>query len=432
MSFDQDSLKSIVRWETGEISPQIFIDEEIYRAELARVFGRSWLFLAHDSMIPKPHDFFSTYMGSDPVLVVRQADGSVAAFLNVCRHRGMKVCRAEDGNAKTFMCTYHGWTYDSSGALVGVPNRDDAYYGDLPLEGNGLLQVAKIDSYNGLIFATFDPEAPPLTEYLGDMSFFLDGWLDHADGGIEVLPGVIKWTIRGNWKMGAEQFGGDGYHAPITHASSLMELGPPLDITLGGQATFPEGHGISYMFERVTRFADDPIGQYNEVKRRSGHERVGERADLIGNFNVFPNFSGLPGAANIRVWHPKGPNKFEIWSFTVVEKNAPDEVKLAQQRSSTLTEGAAGVVETDDGENWNLIGQLLEQGYQSRQLMWNYQMGLGKEGHVHNEFPGQLGALYFGEGPQRGFYRRWLEFMTDEKWPYVGSPQRTGDSGGEQ
>ena len=79
------------------------------------MFGRSWLFLAHDSQLPKAGSFVQTYMGEDPVMVVRQRDGSVKAFLNQCGHRGMRICRSDVGEAKTFTCTYHGWAYDLGG-----------------------------------------------------------------------------------------------------------------------------------------------------------------------------------------------------------------------------------------------------------------------------------------------------------------------------
>lgn len=423
MTVQPEYLKSLVDLEAGKISPRIFIDADIYRLELEKLFGRCWLFLAHDSMIPNPHDFFATYMGSDPVLVARQPDGSVRAFLNVCRHRGMRVCRAESGNARNFMCTYHGWTYDSSGELVNVPNLADAYYNELQRPGNGLVQVAQVDSYKGLIFGNFDPSAPPLEEYLGDLKYYIDGWVDHAPGGIEVLPGVIRWTINANWKLAAEQFAGDTYHAPTSHASSLLAFGPPFEGKDGGHVALREGHGESFLFQRLTRFADDPLGRYNEQKRRTARERVGDRAEFVANFTAFPTFSGLPGSANIRTWHPKGPNRFEIWSFTVVEKDAPEEVKRAQQVSASFTEGPAGVVETDDGENWGLIGAILEQGHQARKMMWNYQMG---QGHTrqHEEFPGAYGDSFFGEDGQRTFYRRWLEFMTSEEWPRIPEAER--------
>ncbi len=416
-------LKSLIDLDNGRISPEIFIDEGIYRLEQEKVFGRNWLFLAHDSMIPNPNDFFTTYMGSDPVIVARQADGSVKAFLNACRHRGMRVCRAGSGNARTFMCTYHGWTYDTSGALVNVPNLEDAYFNALNRGDNGLVQVAQVDSYKGLIFGNFDPTAPSLEEHLGDLRYYIDGWVDHVDGGVEVLPGVVRWTINANWKLAAEQFAGDTYHAPVSHASSLLAFGPSFEGKDGGHIALREGHGQSFLFRRATRFSDDPLGQYNARKIEEGRARVGPRAEFVANFNCFPAFAGLPGSANIRIWHPKGPNKFEIWSFTVVEKNAPPEIKRALQVSASFTEGPAGVVETDDGENWGLIGAILEEGCQTRKVHWNYQMGMGRT-RKHEEFPGAYGDSFFGETGARAFYRRWLEFMTSEEWPRISEADR--------
>ena len=423
MAYDFNLLPSKIDWQNGQIAADIFIEDEVYQRELEMLFSRAWLFLAHDSMIPNPGDFLNTYMGGDAVIVARQKDGSVKAYLNVCRHRGMKVCRAEDGNAKRFMCTYHGWTYDTAGDLVNVPNEHDAYYSELDKSKFGLVQVAQIDSYKGLIFATFDPTAPPLLDYLGDATFYIDSWVDHTPGGIEVLPGVIKWTIRGNWKIAAEQFAGDAYHVNITHMSSLAQIsetdiydGPS---PAGYQFSSRLGHGYGSITDHANRFTDG-TSAYKEQRTATAIERLGpDRVNSVGNFTIFPNMSGLPGQANLRIWHPKGPNTFEIWSWTVVDKDAPEHVKKAQQLSSVLTEGAAGTVEIDDGENWNLMGQMLEQGYQTRQLRWNYQMGVGHDTDNHPTLPGTVSELYMNEGPQRAFYRRWLDFMTSKDWPHV-------------
>ena len=119
-----------LRFDQGVIDPLVYSDPDVYQLELERVFGRSWLFLAHDSQLPRRGSFVQTYMGEDPVLVVRQKDHGVKAFLNQCRHRGMRICRAEEGTNRTFTCSYHGWAYDLEGNLVNVPQEERAYRGE--------------------------------------------------------------------------------------------------------------------------------------------------------------------------------------------------------------------------------------------------------------------------------------------------------------
>src|SRR6516225_5230439 len=149
-------MHALVDADRGLISRRIFIEQEIYQRELERIFARCWLFLCHESQIPRPGDFFTTWMGEDPVLVVRDGSGRVRAFLNVCRHRGNRLCRANDGNAASFTCAYHGWTYRNDGRLVGVPYLKEAYHDKLDRGRWGLVPVAQLDSHRGLFFATFD------------------------------------------------------------------------------------------------------------------------------------------------------------------------------------------------------------------------------------------------------------------------------------
>src|SRR5579862_8483833 len=152
-------LGSLVDNERGLINRRIFIEPAIYEEEMRRIFARCWLFLCPDGQIPQPGDFFTTWMGEDPVLVVRDSEGTVNAFLNICRHRGNRLCRADSGNAASFTCAYHGWTYRNDGKLAGVPYLKEAYHNEFDRERWGLQRVAQLDNYKGLWFATFDPAA---------------------------------------------------------------------------------------------------------------------------------------------------------------------------------------------------------------------------------------------------------------------------------
>ena len=111
----------LVDLSSGQISREIFVNEDIYAQEQERVFARSWLFVGHESQIPNTGDFFSSRMGEESVILCRDRSAKVHVFLNSCRHRGMKVCRYDDGNTSVFTCPYHGWSYGTDGALAGVP-----------------------------------------------------------------------------------------------------------------------------------------------------------------------------------------------------------------------------------------------------------------------------------------------------------------------
>src|SRR6201981_2900200 len=176
----------------GRISREIFVNEEIYREELERVFARAWLLVGHESQIPKPGDFFASSMGEESVILCRDRAGEVHVFLNSCRHRGMKVCRYDEGSTAVFTCPYHGWSYSTDGKLVGVPYFREAYRSKLDRSQWGLVEVAQLHNYKGTIWATWDPAAPPFLEYLGDFTRYLDLSLDAWDGregGTEVLGG---------------------------------------------------------------------------------------------------------------------------------------------------------------------------------------------------------------------------------------------------
>ena len=429
-SADVARLRSLVQPEDGFVSQSIFQDPSIYELELERVFARCWLFLGHESQIPKPGDFFATSMGEDAVLVVRQRDGSVAGLLNACRHRGMKVCRADLGTAKAFTCTYHGWVYDTDGQLVGVPMEED-YHGDLDPSQWGLLRVDRVATYKGLIFGTFAEDAPPLVDYLGDMTFYLDALLDRRACGLEVVGVPQKWILPVNWKFAADNFVGDAYHGGITHLSARIALAPPgVDPTAGYPPILGlapgNGHGlVTFALDRPLVVPSGAVADYNEqvlvpeMERRLSPTQV--RLLNTAAATVFPNMSFVTTRQYnfVRAWHPRGPDRLEVWNLMLVDADAPDEVKKAMAAAGTQAFSASGIFDQDDAENWSQC-QAATRGWVSRdRMMFNYQLGRDHEITDHDEYPGVVvqGA---SEAGQRSFYRRWLDLMSADDWATVG------------
>ena len=148
----------------GTISREIFVSSDFYRAELEKLFTRAWLFVGHESQIPKPGDFFVSRMGEESVILCRDAQGAVHVFLNSCRHRGMKVCRYEQGNTSLFVCPYHSWSYTTDGKLQGVPLYRALYEGTLNREDWSLIEVPRLAIYKSTVWASWDPAAPELLD----------------------------------------------------------------------------------------------------------------------------------------------------------------------------------------------------------------------------------------------------------------------------
>jgi 3-phenylpropionate/trans-cinnamate dioxygenase alpha subunit len=375
-------IESLVSADGSLVSRRLWFDEEVYRLEQERVFGRCWLFLGHESQIPKPGDFFTTTLGEAPVIVARGRKGEIHGHLNTCRHRGLRVCRSDSGNTRSFVCPYHGWTYGTDGRLLGMPEQRQAY-ADLDKSRWGLIPVARVESYKGLVFGNLDPNAASLREYLGDMAFYLDAHVDRRAGGTEVVAGVHRWRVKTNWKMPAENQVGDVYHGAWSHQSilRLQEMSGINSDPDGVVTGYPDlqqnglnvacgsGHGLTVRYYTENAHPDQRLpGEGPEIRppevndyfrsvQPEADERLGPVKSRVkgATLTVFPTFSILGSVFTIRVAHPRGPQESEIWSWVLVDRDAPAAVKDYIRSYYTLTFGPAGTFEADDGENWEQV-----------------------------------------------------------------------------
>jgi anthranilate 1,2-dioxygenase large subunit len=152
--------------------------------------------------LPNPGDFKSTFVGATPVVVTRNDESSLSAWVNRCAHRGAMVCRAARGHARTHICAYHQWSYDTRGNLRGVPFRrglkdSPGMPADFDAKDHGLQQL-RVESYRGLVFASFSDRAPSLYDYIGPQ---MRSGIDRIFHKPIVYLGCTRQFSKSNWKL---------------------------------------------------------------------------------------------------------------------------------------------------------------------------------------------------------------------------------------
>lgn len=431
----------IARVREGLVPAHVYNDAEIFALERDRVFSRAWVFLAHESELPAPNDYVVRNILADSFLITRDASGRIRVMFNMCVHRGMQVCRAERGSAKLFRCPYHAWTYKNDGTLAGLPFHADAYGGDdgFVKTGQALLPVPSLAIYNGLIFASMDDNAPDFETWLGDFKFYLDFYTRQSAAGME-FRGPQRWRVKANWKIGAENFCGDSYHTPHTHASVvdiklfgeprpnkrkegvLWHAGPAGGTTykLPPGADFQSG--LSYV-----GYPDEMIVRMRETWSAQQRALVEEPGFMPSATTLFPNLSFVhnwPQVSDdgrirpfisLRVWQPIGPGETEVLSWFAVAADAPEEFKEDSYKAYLMCFGSSGMFEQDDVENWVSITTTAG-GSMARRLLLNNRMGLDHAGvpisAQYANFAGP-GIAYqgFGEHNQRHWFNQWASLV---------------------
>jgi phenylpropionate dioxygenase-like ring-hydroxylating dioxygenase large terminal subunit len=356
----------------------------------------------------------------------------------------MQLCRAERGNASHFRCPYHGWSYNNQGELVGVPFHADAYGGELGLSPRekALVMPDRVATHNGLIFASLDPDAPDLEDYLGGFRYYLDFYTRQSEAGLDVR-GPQRWRVKADWKIGAENFCGDSYHTPHTHLSVVeIELFGDTKARKRKQGALyftGNGGGTTYKlpdggFAERAAYVGYPPELIESQRRTWSSEQqalVGEAGFMPSAATLFPNLSFVhnwPAVdekglivpfISIRLWQPLGPGETEVYSWFAVDRGAPEWFKQASYKAYLMCFGSSGMFEQDDVENWTSISQMAR-GRLARRLNLYNRMGIDRDGQLLRDpvegWPGPGRAFVgFGEYNQRELLNLWSRYLGDAR-----------------
>ena len=407
---------------TFRLNRRTLTDPEVLERERVQVFDRSWIYAGHESEVRKPGDFRTRQVAGRPVILSRESAGAVRLFLNTCRHRGAMVCREAEGNAESFYCFYHGWTYDRDGRLIAVPG-EDSYPPGFDKARFPLAEVPRAESYRGFWFASFDENIAPLEDWLSGAKEYIDLVVDQSPSGrMEIIEGTQEYDIGANWKLLVEN-SFDDYHLASTHATWLtymkdsgVDVRRPKGLLLpshGVGKDLGNGHAVidnvNFRGRPVARWisiygedAKEEIAAIRaELFARLGEERATRVADTNRNLLVFPNLVINDGSSvTVRSFWPVAADRMRVtaWALGPVEESEP---ARARRLDSFLTfYGPGGFATPDDVEALEAV----QAGLQSwREVRWSeMSRGLNKAGEQLNTDELHL----------RAFWRRWNHMMT--------------------
>ncbi len=216
-----------VPFEQAHAMPKsVYTSEAFCDLEQRRIFAREWLCAGRASSIPETGDYITFDIAGEPVMVIRQADGTIKAQSNVCRHR-MSTLLQGRGRASSIVCPYHAWTYSLDGRLKGAP----AMMHNEAFEKSEIcLPQIRCEDWDGWIMVTMNPDAPPLDQALAGLRDLVGHYgMAHYQ---ETFQKEFRWAT--NWKVLAENFM-ESYHLPVCHAGTI---GGTVDLA---EMTCPEG-----------------------------------------------------------------------------------------------------------------------------------------------------------------------------------------------
>ncbi len=352
----------------------VYTDPAIFDLEIERIFGRAWLYLAHDSELKGAGDYVVRHLGTQAVILTRDGDGGVQAIFNRCSHRGATLCAFDRGHApQGHTCPYHGWTFAADGRCKFISHKVN-YDGVLSPDDQAIDRVPRLATYRGFIFGNLSADGPGLDEFLGHMKTTIDDLVDRSPSGeVECGPHVLRHHYRGNWKMTFENLN-DTVHPGFAHAASvvsaravahevgadniaptlgmMMANGKPISffqnldmVTVPGGHSYIGGHmGANYAPDTADAYTAALIAQHGEA----------ETQRILGTDRhvmlLYPSSTWHARYQTVRIVRPVRNDLTEVIGYTFRLVGAPPATYTNAIEYCTGANSAASPVIADDLE----------------------------------------------------------------------------------
>lgn len=386
----RDALRGLIddRPEEGvfRVNRRVFTDPAIFELEMKHIFEGGWVFLGLASQLPRPHDYFTTGIGRQPILVTRDGAGEIRAFVNSCPHKGARICQLGQGNAKIHVCPYHSWSFDSAGRNKAIKGKSSGHYSEaFDRDSHDLAALARLGDYRGFLFGSLAAEVPSLDDYLGEARTLLDLIVDQSAEGLELVPGAVTFTYEANWKLQLENCS-DQYHFSSVHPSYLKLLDHRAETqwmgatrnmwdpnrrrdahgeATGGSFNFANGHVLNW------RMPDAPDALPLFESKDALTERVGEaKRDWMfysRNLTIFPNVQFAENASSqLRIIRPLSVNRTEMRTFCMAPVGESAEARRVRIRQYEDFFNPSGLATPDDA----VVYEACQEGYTSEAQPW--------------------------------------------------------------